>query len=136
MAFFFLLLIFFTLTTTPTIATKTNDNQKPKVVKHFLGVDPLFQHKYSRDDDDEKKFACNDGKTIIDFTKVNDNFCDCREDGSDEPGTNACSHAINSHGFYCQNLGSTAKLIKSSFVNDNVCDCCDGSDLVVCFSLL
>ena len=130
MAFFFLVLIFFTFTTTPTIATKTNDNQKPKVVqKHFLGVDPLFQHEYSfDDDDDEKKFACNDGKTIIDFTKVNDNFCDCREDGSDEPGTNACSHAIHSHGFYCQNLGSTARLIKSSFVNDNVCDCCDGSD--------
>jgi hypothetical protein len=42
MAFFFLVLIFFTLTTTSTIATKTNDNQKPKVVqKHFLGVDPL-----------------------------------------------------------------------------------------------
>ena len=66
-------------------------------------------------------------KQTVDFTKINDNFCDC-EDGSDEPGTNACSHVKDAHGFYCQNVGSEPKLIKNSFVNDNVCDCCDGSD--------
>ncbi|KAJ8965406.1 hypothetical protein NQ314_004158 [Rhamnusium bicolor] len=62
----------------------------------------------------------------IDFKKINDNYCDCL-DGSDEPGTNACSNGI----FYCTDQVVTkrfSKSVPSSKVNDGICDCCDGSD--------
>ncbi len=45
-------------------------------------------------------------------------------DGSDEPGTAACS---NGH-FYCENRGHKSAEILSSRVNDGICDCCDGRD--------
>ncbi len=112
----------------------------------FLGVDPIHAHKYEGGSSSPNAvFVCGGvgaisestskdfnvkvvgKKEVVDFAKINDNFCDC-EDGSDEPGTNACSHVKDAHGFYCQNVGSEPKLIKNSFVNDNVCDCCDGSD--------
>ena len=59
-------------------------------------------------------------KEVVDFAKINDNFCDC-EDGSDEPGTNACNHVKDAHGFYCQNVGSEPKLIKNSFSSTITC---------------
>ncbi|KAI8896354.1 glucosidase II beta subunit-like-domain-containing protein [Globomyces pollinis-pini] len=82
------------------------------------GVDPDQQELYLKD-----TFTC-DNKQIP-INNVNDNYCDC-EDGSDEPGTNACSNGY----FYCQNQGFTGAKIKSYRVNDGVCDteCCDGSD--------
>jgi len=61
---------------------------------------------------------------------LNDNFCDCA-DGSDEPGTSACSAGR----FVCVNPGFRAVSIAASRVDDGVCDCCDGSDeglLVAC----
>ncbi|CAD6198766.1 unnamed protein product [Caenorhabditis auriculariae] len=70
-----------------------------------------------------ENFQCFDGSNTILFKQVNDNYCDC-VDGSDEPGTSACS---NGH-FFCQNLGYTSEYIPSSRVNDKICDCCDGSD--------
>lgn len=37
------------------------------------------------------KFSCGGGRgSVILWERVNDDFCDC-EDGSDEPGTSACS---------------------------------------------
>ena len=69
------------------------------------------------------KFHCIDGSATIPSDQVNDDFCDC-EDGSDEPGTAACSNSS----FYCANVGHAAKSIVSSRVNDGICDCCDGSD--------
>lgn len=33
----------------------------------------------------------------IPFERLNDNYCDCIEDGSDEPETNACANGV----FYC-----------------------------------
>mmetsp|Transcript_28078 Transcript_28078/g.39212 ORF Transcript_28078/g.39212 Transcript_28078/m.39212 type:complete len:498 (+) Transcript_28078:74-1567(+) len=68
-------------------------------------------------------FKCRDGSLEIESSKVNDDYCDC-EDGSDEPGTSACSVGK----FYCINKGFESKTLPSSRVNDGICDCCDGSD--------
>ncbi|KAG0264317.1 hypothetical protein BG011_007065 [Mortierella polycephala] len=75
--------------------------------------------------DNSNNWKCLDGSKTIPFSAVNDDFCDC-PDGSDEPGTPACGNGY----FYCVNLGHTPAYIKTSRVNDGVCDpeCCDGSD--------
>lgn len=80
-------------------------------------------------------FTCLASKEKIEGSRVNDDYCDCR-DGSDEPGTAACASVVTlsdyaeerTQGFYCANRGHKSKFISNSFVNDGVCDCCDGSD--------
>lgn len=71
-------------------------------------------------------FVCFASKEEIDYSKINDNYCDCPLDGSDEPGTNACNNGV----FYCERSSSKHSVIKiSSYkVKDGYCDCCDGSD--------
>ena len=71
----------------------------------------------------DRDFECLDGSLIIPFKHVNDDYCDCA-DGSDEPGTSACTNGS----FFCQNTGYKSAYIPSSWVNDGVCDCCDASD--------
>ena len=73
------------------------------------------------------QYTCaNDTSIVLNLNQINDNYCDCVDDGIDEPGTSACSHTLQE--FYCANIGAQSKYIHTSYVNDNICDCCDGSD--------
>ncbi|KAG0329920.1 hypothetical protein BGZ99_010031 [Dissophora globulifera] len=87
------------------------------------GVAPSKAQLYTSDD--SGRWKCLDGSKTIPFSAVNDDYCDCK-DGSDEPGTSACGTGY----FHCTNVGHIGSDIKSSRVNDGVCDpeCCDGSD--------
>ncbi|KAF9935479.1 hypothetical protein BGZ65_003363 [Modicella reniformis] len=87
------------------------------------GVSPSNEHLYVPDE--ARRWKCLDGSKTISFSDINDDYCDCK-DGSDEPGTSACGTGY----FYCYNIGHVGSSIKTSRVNDGVCDpeCCDGSD--------
>jgi hypothetical protein len=67
--------------------------------------------------------ACDDGHGAI-----NDEYCDCALDGSDEPRTAACSGLALGARFRCENEGLSPVDVPLSRVGDGVCDCCDGSD--------
>ncbi|EGG16474.1 protein kinase C substrate 80K-H like protein [Cavenderia fasciculata] len=98
--------------------TKDSGNNNKNKLSPQFGVPPEKLEYYKGE-----TFTCfGSGKTIpIDY--VNDDYCDC-PDGSDEPGTSACSNGQ----FYCKNKGYKGQLISSILVNDGICDCCDGSD--------
>ncbi|XP_053662120.1 uncharacterized protein LOC128711274 [Anopheles marshallii] len=76
------------------------------------------------------KFRCLSSHKEIPWEWVNDDYCDCPDDGSDEPSTSACPQGR----FYCrfQKRHKTGRgkdiFVSSGWVNDGVCDCCDGSD--------
>ncbi|KAL4082116.1 glucosidase II beta subunit-like-domain-containing protein [Scleroderma yunnanense] len=90
------------------------------------GVQPHLITKYVVETSGARQtWTCLDGSKQIPWSAVNDDYCDC-PDGSDEPGTSACPNGI----FYCKNTGHTGATIRSSRVNDGLCEpeCCDGSD--------
>lgn len=74
-----------------------------------------------------KKWKClGNPEILVEWSQINDGVCDC-PDGSDEPGTSACTNN-NDDLFYCENDGFIPKFIPRSSVNDGICDCCDCSD--------
>ncbi|ORZ19163.1 glucosidase II beta subunit-like-domain-containing protein [Lobosporangium transversale] len=91
--------------------------------KETRGVAPSRQKLYTADE--KGNWKCLGGSKTISFKGVNDDYCDC-PDGSDEPGTAACGNSY----FYCANVGHAPAYIRTSRLNDGVCDpeCCDGTD--------
>lgn len=79
---------------------------------------------FCRSDAAETEVPGANHQQALSMAVVNDDYCDCSEDGSDEPGTAACALGK----FYCANVGSIPQSVPSALVGDGVCDCCDGSD--------
>jgi len=82
-------------------------------------------------------------KKTIPKEYINDNYCDCPYTGEDEPNTSACSGSIQwsiksssdsdsdseeNKEIYYQCPKQKNVQISKSKINDNICDCCDGSD--------
>ncbi|KAH9872128.1 hypothetical protein J1614_006390 [Plenodomus biglobosus] len=127
----------------PVLAATSNAASEPSRPR---GVGPEFAKYYK----DPATFTCISNPSVqIPVARVNDDYCDC-PDGSDEPGTAACSYlsplsppqppsfqageaksAPALPGFYCKNKGHMPSYIPFTRVNDGACDyenCCDGSD--------
>ena len=94
-------------------------NTKSSVIR---GLPDGIAKSYNLLDDNILSMQCDQNK-VIPFSSLNDGYCDCM-DGTDEPGTSACTNSI----FYCVNAGYKLIKIPSSRVDDGICDCCDGSD--------
>ncbi|CAG7838443.1 unnamed protein product [Allacma fusca] len=91
----------------------------------ILGVAPEYWPLYEPKQRNKKFFTCFASSREISWSKVNDDYCDCPADGSDEPSTSACMNGR----FYCtKSTKHYPEYIPSSRVNDGICDCCDGSD--------
>ncbi|KAJ9094012.1 hypothetical protein QFC20_006992 [Naganishia adeliensis] len=92
------------------------------------GVDPALVSHYPSSP--SGSFTClSDPSIVVPYKSINDDYCDC-PDGSDEPGTSACSHVPGRVKFWCANEGHVPGWVFASRVNDGICDpeCCDGSD--------
>lgn len=101
------------------------------------GLPPILQGHYA-DAQHKGFFVCADHSATLDVKELNDDYCDC-PDGSDEPGTSACAGAAFKSalpGFFCRwardarefTSPATSAVVRFSFVNDGVCDCCGGED--------
>ncbi|CAO1617270.1 unnamed protein product [Sympodiomycopsis kandeliae] len=100
---------------------------------NLRGIPPSRHHLYQSLSSSKGEWKCLNSSETIPFTSINDDYCDCA-DGSDEPGTSACSGLDTpipeANWFWCENKGHIPSYIRNSRVNDGICDpeCCDGSD--------
>ena len=86
-----------------------------------LPFEPQLQPDQEEDDMMEP-ITCPDGTTGF----INDNYCDCIDDGSDETTTSACSHVLVHRPVFKCDDGET--IIFASRIKDGVADCHDGTD--------
>lgn len=101
---------------------------------HILGVQSRYTV-YFNAAKNKGVFRCLDGSATIPFSSVNNDICDCG-DGSDEPGTAACTALRGSAltlfprdwKFQCTGDEHVSQAFLHNSVNDGICDCCDGSD--------
>uniref|UniRef100_A0A6U6FEW6 Glucosidase II beta subunit N-terminal domain-containing protein n=1 Tax=Odontella aurita TaxID=265563 RepID=A0A6U6FEW6_9STRA len=94
-----------------------DDENAAQQGRHALNkIKQAYNERTSRE-----KISCPDGS--IGF--FNDNYCDC-DDGSDEPGTSACSNLLVSKQIFSCADGNGK--IFTSRVGDGISDCMDGSD--------
>jgi protein kinase C substrate 80K-H len=94
------------------------DSPRPRGVSPECKHNPLLEHtcavrKANHDiivgkHYKSESFKCiNYPDVVLGNSQVNDDYCDC-PDGSDEPGTAACSHLNDTlvlPGYYCKNKG-------------------------------
>lgn len=79
---------------------------------------PVVSHYPSSPSD---SFTClSDPSIVVPYKSINDDYCDC-PDGSDEPGTSACSHVPGRVKFWCANEGHVPGWVFASRVNDGIC---------------
>lgn len=102
--------------------SKDKDNSKPPSAIEQISSHVKVEHELRTHG---SVFRCKFSKKLISSDKVNDDYCDCPEDGADEFLTEACDNAV----FHCKSskTGFPSKIV-SAWVNDGICDCCDGSD--------
>ncbi|GAV03381.1 hypothetical protein RvY_13810 [Ramazzottius varieornatus] len=91
----------------------------------LVGMDPKY-YVYYKTASKSGKFKCISSKEVIPWSHVNDNYCDCPEDGSDEPATTACSFFAPHQYFFCTSTDPSK--IPVAWMNDGICDCCAGED--------
>ncbi|MCJ1285629.1 hypothetical protein MMC26_004970 [Xylographa opegraphella] len=146
--------------TTASLTAKVLAEEEVKAKRRKLDANPnlksLFSSGKAKHRDVAKFYKSQDSFTCLSnpsiklpSSNVNDDYCDC-PDGSDEPGTSACSYisalsppTLENYapgnfnvtpalpGFYCKNKGHQPSYIPFLSVNDGLCDydqCCDGSN--------
>ncbi|KAL6080636.1 Glucosidase 2 subunit beta [Balamuthia mandrillaris] len=101
-----------TPSTTTTAPSAVNSPQPSSFPDYLIrGIPSTKMELYLQD-----PFFCDDYK-MIPLAWVNDDYCDCPDNGADEPGTSACSKSR----FYC--VEPPNLYIPSSMVDDGICDC-------------
>ena len=105
------------------------ERQRFKESPDLVGIDPKY-YGYYKAASKSGKFKCIASGEVIPWRHVNDDYCDCKDDGSDEPRSTACSFFVVQQFFYCTSKGTSVspKKIPAAWINDGICDCCAGED--------
>lgn len=70
-------------------------SSRRRPLSNIVGIDPKLAGQYVPNQDN--MFKCLESSDLIPFEWINDDYCDCPQDGSDEPATGACPNSK----FYC-----------------------------------